>query len=146
MIAIAGAAIAFSTWLRLAQHPYRDMAWPLALIGLVQLAVGATLLIRSPGQAANLQAAMAAGPSVCVEAELVRMQSVMSNFRRIELIEVVLLAGSLLALAKASHLPAPIVAIAMGLMLQAAVMLVFDLFAEHRAEAYVQWLQSRAVR
>lgn len=31
-------------------------------------------------------------------------------------------------------------AVGMGLLLQAAVMLVFDLFAEHRAHVYARWL------
>lgn len=83
---------------------------------------------------------MRANPQATVESEIARMTKVNRSFKVIEAIEVVvILVGVLLALFFRSRNLA-LASVGMGLFLQAAVLLAFDLFAEHRAIVYTRWL------
>jgi hypothetical protein len=130
----------FAAYLWFTHSPFRAMAWPLLIIGAGQLALGAGLLIRTDSQVARLQAGLRFSPQVTVQSELARMKRVNRSFKVIEAVEVLLLlAGLFLALALGSrHLAWA--AVGMGLLVQAAITLVFDLFAEHRALVYTRWL------
>lgn len=132
-------AMATTLWLWRSSGPFRAMAIPLALIGLVQLGIGVGLLARTDGQVATLRRQLAGSPGPARDQELGRMERVNRSFRVIELVEAVLIAGGvILALTLRGRTAA---AVGMGLLVQAAVMLVFDLFAEHRALVYTDWLR-----
>lgn len=130
----------FAAYLWLSASSFRAMAWPLIIIGAGQIAIGAGLLIRTDPQVARLQEGLRANPQVTVESELARMAKVNRSFKVIEATEVVvILVGVLLALFFRSRNLA-LASVGMGLFLQAAVLLAFDLFAEHRALIYTRWL------
>lgn len=133
-------AAIFAAYLWLSANSFKAMAWPLLIIGLAQIAIGVGLFIRTDPQVARLQEGLEVNPQATVESEVARMTKVNRSFKVIEVIEVVvILAGIFLALFFRSRNLA-LASVGMGLLLQAAVLLVFDLFAEHRALVYTRWL------
>jgi hypothetical protein len=113
----------------------RGMFGPMALIGFLQLAIGVGLAAKTPSQVGALEAQLASAPSAFYAAERPRMERVQRNFLVIEVVEVALLAaGIALTLVMKSRLAWW--GVGMGLVLQASVMLVFDLMAERRGEVY----------
>lgn len=142
-VVIAGLGVVstiLAVYLWLTGSLFKAMAWPLIIIGAGQLALGAGLLLRTDPQVARLQEGLRSSPQVTLESELARMAKVNRSFKVVEAVEVLLLlAGLFLALVlRSRHLAWA--SVGMGLVLQAAVTLVFDLFAEHRALVYTRWL------
>lgn len=134
---VAGASAVF---LGRAAGSFRAMAVPVALVGVLQIAIGVGLYLRTDPQVAALRAELAAEPAAGREKELARMQRVNRNFGIVEIAEAtLLLIGLGLALFMRSR-PA-VMAVGMGILVQASVMLVFDLFAEQRARVYTAWLR-----
>jgi hypothetical protein len=68
------------------------------------------------------------------------MARVQRNFRYVELVEAVLPLGSLALVLGLRERPAW-VGVGLGLLVQAGVMLAFDVFAEARGAVYYAWLQ-----
>ena len=62
------------------RSPYRAMAWPLVAVGLVQLVVGGTVFLRTPGQVARLTGQLRSSPSAYQVAEAARMRRVQRSF------------------------------------------------------------------
>lgn len=130
----------FAAYLWVTASSFKAMAWPLILIGLAEIAIGVGLFIRTDPQVARLQEGFKVNPQATVQTEVARMTKVNRSFKVIEVIEVVvILVGIFLALFFRSRNLA-FASVGMGLFLQAAVLLVFDLFAEHRALVYTRWL------
>jgi hypothetical protein len=117
------------------------MAWPLALIGLVQLAVGATIFLRTPRQAARLAERLRSSPAAYRAEESARMRRVQRSFVFYKRIEIGLLALGL-AFASVEGYGRTLYAVGMGLMLEAGVMLAFDLVAERRGRRYLEAVES----
>lgn len=140
------ASFAFSGWLASTSSAFRAMIAPLALIGLIQLGIGVTLWVRTPAQVSTLVAGISGEPAAARSArgaEIVRMERVMKSFVVIKAVEILLIAvgAALIFLVRQRGWA---VGLGMGLLVQAAVMLVFDVFAEARAEIYMAWLRAGA--
>lgn len=137
---------AFATWLWSTTSTFRAMLVPLGLVGLIQLGVGVGLWVKTPGQVAALQSALgpsqpAAAAHTARSTEIVRMERVMKNFLVIKAVELVLIAvgvGLIFGMRQRGW----VVGVGMGLLVQGAVMLAFDVFAEARGEPYLAWLRS----
>lgn len=130
----------FGAYLWRTGSPFKAMMWPLLIIGLAQIALGVGLFLRTDPQVARIEDGLRTTPQITAAAELARMTKVNRSFKVIIAIEVVvILAGVILAVALRSRQIAW-AAVGMGLVVQAAVTLVFDLFAEYRALAYTRWL------
>jgi hypothetical protein len=143
LVAMALAGFGFAVFLWIARSSFVAMAWPLVVFGVLQIAIGLTVALRTPGQVAALEQGMAATPAATIAAETARIQKVNANFRVFKGIEVaVIVAGLLMALA--FPLPGTWSAVGLGLALEAVALLVFDAFAHHRALLYGQWLQAVA--
>ena len=121
----------------------RGVLWPVMLVGALQLAVGVGLYARTDGQVAALRAQLDREPPAFLAAERPRMAKVQRNFIVIEWVEVVLLVvGVALALGrKGSVVPWGVGA---GMVVQAGVMLAFDLLAERRGAAWLDALRRAA--
>ena len=129
-------ALGASGWLLRNGGPYRGMIVPLAAVALIQLVVGGSVWLRTDAQLARLLEQAKAGPPEYQRVELARMNQVMANFRAYKAIEIaVLLVGITLALAF-PHRPG-LYAAGIGCIIQGALMLVLDLFAEQRGRAYI---------
>jgi hypothetical protein len=138
------AAFVFSGWLASTSSAFRAMVIPLALIGLVQLGIGVTLWVRTPMQVSTLVAGLSGEPTAARSArgaEISRMERVMKSFVIFKSVELLLIAVGL-GLIFLARQRGWAVGLGMGLLVQAAVMLAFDVFAEARAEIYLTWLRA----
>lgn len=135
-LAVGVVALAAAGLLWRSASVYRAMIAPLALVGVIQVVVGASVLVRTDDQVGRLSATLRQAPARLRAEERVRMQRVMANFKVYKTIEVVVLvAGLLLSLGFAHgrtwH------AVGIGCLLQGGLMLLLDLFAEGRGLEYL---------
>lgn len=140
-MAVGVAAVVASIVLFQSSSPYRGMIGPLTLIGLIQLGVGGAVYFRTDDQIAELTALLKKDTTAYAAEELPRMEKVSSSFTTYKFIEIALLAAGIAMtfLFRGRDLP---YSIGVGLILQASVMLVLDLFAERRADVYIQQIKS----
>ena len=132
-------AIAFSIWIWMNDHRLKSMAYPLVIIGLMQLVVGCTVYLRTDLQASTLTTQLQENPESFRRDEISRMQTVMKNFSIYKMIEMLLLITGLAMIAfwQRNDIAA---GIGIGLILQAAITLVLDIFAETRGADYLATL------
>ncbi|MGH8453139.1 MAG: hypothetical protein ACRES4_01445 [Nevskiales bacterium] len=135
------AAILISLWLFKTGSSYRGMAYPLVAVALIHLTVGGSVYLRTDTQVATLQRQMQDAPSQFRVEESQRMQVVMRNFKIYKTLEIVLLAAGLLMTFGFRNSDA-LYAAGIGLIIQAGITLVLDLFAERRGEQYLAAIQS----
>lgn len=114
---------------------YVGMAIPLILVGIVQIAVGATLARRSDRQADDLEKLLAEEPAEFVWQEGQRMSKVMRSFIFYRWVETVLALFGL-ALILLNRETGFWKGFGAGLLAQSVIMLIFDFFAEKRAQTY----------
>ncbi len=139
-ILVGVVALGASVWLLRTGSSYRGMAWPLIAVGLIQLVVGGTVALRTDAQVAALTAQLASSPSAFQLAEVPRMEVVMRNFALYKGIEIALLLVGV-ALTYAFRQKELVYGIGVGLVMQASLMLVLDLFAERRGDEYLSALR-----
>jgi hypothetical protein len=141
LIAVAVVALAVSIVVWRAGWWFRAIAFPLGIVAVLQLAIGVVLRARPDGQVAALKQGLGEQAETARAAEITRMEKVNTSFRWIEIAEVVLIALGI-AMALGMRARPTVSAVGMGILLQAALLLVFDLIAEARAHVYVAWLKS----
>lgn len=132
-------ALAAGVWLWKSQSAFKHALWPLAAVAIIQVAVGGAIVLRTPAQSTSLEVQLAADPAAFKAAETGRLLRVMDAFRFYKLAEIALI---LTAIGLALFLPHNDIArgVALGLLLQASLMLAADLVAEHRAQIYLEAL------
>ena len=135
-ILVGVVAVGASVWLLRTGSSYRGMAYPLIAVGLIQLVVGGTVAFRTDAQVAALTLQLASSPSAFQLAEVPRMEVVMRNFELYKGIEIVLLLVGV-ALTYAFRHKELVYGIGVGLVMQASLTLVLDLFAERRGDEYL---------
>jgi hypothetical protein len=136
-VGVGALAIGVSIYLLVAAHAYRGMSYPLIAVGLIQIAVGGGVFLRTDAQVAALTAQLAREPLAYQAAEQARMKKVSANFELYKGIEIALLAVGIVLTYLFSH-RLRLYGAGIGLILQASLMLVLDLFAEQRADRYVE--------
>jgi len=143
-MAVGLLAIGLSVWLWMNGHRLKSMAYPLVVIGLMQMVVGGTVYLRTDSQVSTLIAQLQVNPAAAKAAETTRMQTVMKNFSIYKSIEMLLLIIGLgmIAFVQRHDMAA---GIGVGLVLQAAFTLTLDLFAEARGADYLSAVQGIAV-
>lgn len=140
-IAIGLMAVVISLVLITSESAYRGMAYPLVAIGVIQIVVGSTVFFRTPRQLSQLTRQLGESPSAFKTEESGRMTKVMASFRLYKAIEIMLLASGLV-MAAAFPAQATLRAAAVGMMLQSAIMLLLDLYAERRGHGYLASIQA----
>ena len=139
---IAGvSAVTASFFLFQMPGTYRGITYPLVSIALVQLIVGSTVYLRSDSQVAALTQQLNSDPAAFWNSEISRMQTVMAWFRWYKIIEILFLALGILLTFVMSKQTA-LFGSGIGLIMQASLVLILDLFAERRGEQYMAVLQS----
>ncbi|MBT9560556.1 MAG: hypothetical protein IV100_31315 [Myxococcales bacterium] len=136
IIGIGLLATVAAGWLLFSAGALRGMAVPLGLVGVLELGIGIAVYARTDGQVAALVDERARDSEAMVKVESTRMATVMNTFTVIKAVEVALIAlgaGLAWSLSRSDFW----FAFGVGLVMQATVMLVFDLFAERRAGPYV---------
>lgn len=114
---------------------YKGFAIPVILIGLVQLVVGSTVYFRTDKQAQNLEALYQKDKVTFAKAEIPRMETVMKNFSLYKKVEVAFIVIGLLLIFLAPSKEFWL-GIGVGMLLQGALMLTADIFAERRGTTY----------
>lgn len=140
-MAIGLVAISISVWLWMNGHRLKSMAWPLVAISLMQMVVGGTVYLRTDTQVSTLSAQLQANPAALKAEETIRMQTVMKNFSVYKAVEMLLLivGVGMIAFLQRHDMAA---GIGVGLVLQAAVTLTLDIFAEARGAEYLSAIQA----
>jgi hypothetical protein len=141
LIALAAASLAFAAWLLMTKNAFGTMAWPVLVLGALELVIGLTIAARTASQVAELEAGLQSRRAVTVTAEVERMARVNGTFELVKKAEITLIAVAIVFLL-VRPAPETLGAVGLGILLQCAVLLVFDTFAHHRAERYVQWLMA----
>ena len=141
VLACAAGAAAIAAALVALRSPYRGMAWPLVAVGLVQLAAGGTVFLRTPGQMARLRRQLRSSSAAYSAEEAARMRRVQRRFVLYKRVEVALLALGL-AFASIESYGRTLYAVGLGLILEAGLMLALDLRAERRGHRYLQAVKS----
>jgi hypothetical protein len=139
LIALAVASLALAIYLFATKSLFSAMAWPVLVLGGIELVIGVTVAGRAAAQIAEIEAGLQSKRTVTITAEIERMARVNGTFELIKKIEIALIAVSILFVI-VRPAPETLGAIGLGVLLQSAVLLVFDTFAHHRALHYVEWL------
>ena len=141
-VALGLLSLAFAWWLFRSVSPFRTMMIPLGIVGILQVAVGAGLYIKTPAQVSALEDGLshAASNQEAHGKETQRMQRVQANFVLLKFAWIALIAVGLGLVVFMRGRPGS-VGVGLGILLQAVVMLAFDLFAEARGSDYLRWLQ-----
>jgi hypothetical protein len=141
LIVLAAASIALASWLLATKHAFSAMAWPVLVLGALELVIGVTIAARTAAQVAELEAGLRSRRAATVTVEVERMARVNGTFELVKKAEIALIAVAIVFVL-VRPAPATLGAVGLGILLQCAVLLVFDTFAHHRAERYVQWLMA----
>lgn len=134
-------AIAVAIWAWRQGTFWRGAAWPLIAVAVIQVYVGASVGLRSAKDSLRVQHIVAQEQVRIASEEIPRMQAVMKSFVTNRWIEIGFLIVGLLMLVLATRGGAWQGASA-GLTVQVGLVLLLDLFAERRGQAYLAWLQS----
>lgn len=121
----------------------KGAAWPLVLIGMLQIVVGYTVYARSDAQRKDIVYKMDMNTDALLKEELPRMEKVMKNFTIYRYTEIALvLAGTILFLFLQNDSAKQFwMGLAAALALLAALMLLADGFAERRGNRYLDGMK-----
>jgi hypothetical protein len=116
---------------------YKGFAIPAILIGIIQLVVGGTVYFRTNQQINQLEAQFQQDKVAFAKAETPRMETVMKNFLLYKKIEVAFVVIGLLLIFFAPTKEFWL-GVGVGMLLQGALMLTADIFAERRGKTYIE--------
>ncbi len=121
---------------------WRGAAYPLLVLGGLELLGGIFFAARTPAQVRKLDAGLAKDPLAAQAAELARMRRVNRQFTAIQVLEVVLMTGGVVTAAVASAYKQDTLAGAgLGIAAEATGLLLFDIFAARRALRFTESLE-----
>ena len=139
-VLIVGAVIIMtSAWIWWSRWRYRALVVPLSVIAVIEIIVGCTLYFGSDAQIDRLTGQYYSEREVFAVQETTRMERVVTSFAAYKLIEaalIVLGAGFAIVYRKRPT----VVGVGVGLAVQAAIMLGFDILAAERAQVYLEAL------
>jgi uncharacterized membrane protein len=122
---------------------YKGLAFPLLLIGLIQLIVGTTVYFRSPKDIIKVEQIIKNEPQRIQTEELPRMETVMQNFSIYKIIELLLILTGCILFVFFHNSPQTFwKGLGLGLIMQACIMLTLDIAAEKRGKNYIQHLSN----
>jgi hypothetical protein len=119
---------------------YRGFAVPAILIGIIQIVVGSTVYFRTDKQINQLETLYQQDQAAFAKAETPRMDTVMKKFSLYKKIEVVFVVMGLLLIFFAPS-KGFWLGIGVGMLLQGALMLTADIFAERRGKEYIRSIE-----
>jgi hypothetical protein len=139
-IAVISVGVAFY-FLHVGKPLLKGIAYPLILISLLLLIICAGVVWRTPSDIKRVSGFYQAAPEKIKTDEIPRMEKVMTSFKMIKRVEMVLgVAGILMFIFfRKNDL---MMGIGIGLTVEAVIMLSFDLVAEDRGKIYLDFLKS----
>ncbi|MGH7537434.1 MAG: hypothetical protein ACREMF_02260 [Gemmatimonadales bacterium] len=137
LLGLAAAALFFQP-----RWGLRSFAVTLAVLALIEIAIGVGLYLRTGPQVSGLLALLGSAATRFFADEGARMARVQRNFLVVQYIEAVVIVVATITALALRHRVA-IAGIALGLLLNAA-LLAFDLVAERRGAAYLTTIEAQA--
>jgi hypothetical protein len=138
-IGIAGAVLFFQ-----ARWGLRSLAITLGVLALAEITLGAGLYLRTDAQVNGLMAQLASDRGRFDSEERARMLRVQRTFVVIEFVELaVIVACAVIAITQKHR--SGMTGVALGLLINGAFLLAFDLVAERRGAVYLAAIDARAV-
>jgi len=136
--------IGFSTYalVKWGETFYKGFAIPVIFIGVIQLVVGGTVFFKTYKQLVALEALYQKSKTDFVSTETDRMNKVMDNFSIYKKIEIAFVIAGLLLIILAPSKEFWL-GLGVGMLLQGALMLTADVFAERRGESYQTAISSQ---
>ena len=130
--------ISFSVyaWAKWGDSFYKGFALPVVFVGIIQLVVGGTVYFRTDQQIIELTNLYSKSKSDFVKSETPRMETVMKNFSLYKKIEVAFVVIGLLLIFIGRSREFWL-GVGVGMLLQGALMLTADIFAERRGKEYL---------
>ncbi len=116
---------------------YRGFAIPAILIGIIQIIVGSTVYFRTDQQIIQVETLYQQDQAAFKNAEVPRMNTVMKNFSIYKMVEVAFVVIGMLLIFSSPGKEFWL-GIGVGMLLQGALMLTADIFAERRGTEYIQ--------
>ena len=96
LIALAVASLALAIYLFATKSLFSPMAWPVLVLGGIELVIGVTVAGRASAQIAEIEAGLQSKRTVTITAEIERMARVNGTFELIKKVEIALIAVSIL--------------------------------------------------
>ncbi len=145
-LGLIAVSLAFIFWFLIKYSFYNGLAYPLLIIGIIQLTVGTSVFFRTESDIKRVEDMIQNERELIEQKELPRMEIVMKNFLIYKWIEISLVVLSLFLLIYfRSSNQVFWKGIGFGLLIQATIMLSLDIIAEKRGQAYINELKIRSV-
>ncbi len=120
---------------------FKGMAIPLLFFGILQIAVGSTVYMRTTKDVFKIEQDFNQDPEKTKLSELSRTETVINNFHLYQCIEIVLIIIGLILYIKFHRSSLTFwKGLGLGLLIQAGITLTIDTVAEKRVEQYVHYL------
>ena len=144
---LAGVAMAamLTAFLLFRAGELRSLAMTLAVVALAEIALGVGLYVRTDPQVRRLEAYLQADEPNFYRAETARMARVQRNFVLVEYAELFVIVTTALVAVWMKARPSPS-GVALGLLINAAILLTFDVLAERRGAQYLAMLTDHALK
>lgn len=140
LLVVGAVILLFSVCLWWSGTRYRAMAIPLAVFAIFEVTVGATLYLRTDKQIDTLTEQYYSARERFAVEETARMERIMSAFAVYKIAEIaVLIAG--LGLIIVYRTRPSLAAVGTGFLVQATILLIFDVIAAQRAQEYLDALR-----
>lgn len=123
----------------------RSLAITLALVAVTEISLGVGLYLRTGPQVRRLHADLQADAPNFYRAETSRMARVQRNFVLVEYAELIVIVTTALVAVWMKPRPSPS-GVALGLLINAAILLTFDVLAERRGAQYLAMLTDHALK
>jgi hypothetical protein len=139
LVGLVAITLAVYFFAKLKQPFYNGIAYPLIAIALIQITVGGSVYLRSSKDIARVNQMIQIDKTRIQTEEIPRMKIVMNNFVLYRWIEIVLV---LIGLALLFYFKSATMwkGVGLGLVIQSALMLLLDFFAESRGREYLDYL------
>jgi hypothetical protein len=135
-------SLAFIFWFIIKYSFYTGFAYPLLIIGIIQLTVGTTVFFRTESDIKRVEHMIQNESELIGQKELPRMEIVMKNFVIYKWIEIVLiLLGIFLYFHFRTSTQVFWKGLGLGLLIQSGIMLSLDFVAEKRGQIYANELK-----
>jgi hypothetical protein len=139
LAAVAVCGIAAAAILFRAGPGFRSFAITLAIIGLAEIALGLGLYARTGPQVQHLEEQMRSDLTGFYQVEGTRMARVQRNFVIVEYVELFVIITTAVS-AVAMKARSEMIGVALGLLINGAILLAFDVLAERRGADYLEAL------
>ncbi|UKJ08452.1 hypothetical protein [Solitalea lacus] len=134
---IGGLAIAIAVvFFFFKSKPYFGAAFPLLIVGIVEVVVGYTVYSRADKQISDVIYSYDMNPDYLKDIELPRIEKVITNFKKNIYVELAMLVLSSILIYFNYNKHNVWLGVGGGLLLQILILIVFDQIAERRAQVY----------